>query len=79
MQNDELKAKKEYLARYQSVQKQIKGLIREIEQWQTMAENASAATVQAPQTVSAIPTLLASIFPLLPFLMLIVSIVGGVM
>lgn len=43
MQNDELKAKKEYLAQYQSTQKQIKGLIREIEQWQTMAENASAA------------------------------------
>ena len=43
MQNDELKAKKEYLARYQSAQKQIKGLIREIEQWQTMAENASAS------------------------------------
>lgn len=44
-----------------------------------LAENASAATVQAPQTVSAVPTLLASIFPILPFLMLIVSIVGGVM
>lgn len=43
MQNDELKAKKEYLAQYQSTQKQIKGLIREIEQWQTIAENASAA------------------------------------
>ena len=43
MQNDELKAKKEYLAQYQSTQKLIKGLIREMEQWQTMAENASAA------------------------------------
>lgn len=43
MKNDELKAKKEYLARYQSTPKQIKGLIREIEQWQTIAENASAA------------------------------------
>lgn len=43
MQNDELKAKKEYLAQYQSTQKQIKGLIREMEQWQTIAENASTA------------------------------------
>lgn len=44
-----------------------------------LAENASAATAQVPQTVSAVPTLLASIFPILPFLMLIIFIAGGVM
>ena len=40
---DDLKSKKDYLNQYQSTQKQIKGLIREIEQWQRIAENASAA------------------------------------
>lgn len=43
MKNQELEVKKDYLNRYQSTQKQIKALIKEIEQWQTIAENASAS------------------------------------
>lgn len=43
-----------------------------------LAENTSAATVQVPQTVSAVPALFASIFPMLPFLMLIIFIAGGI-
>ena len=40
---DDLKSKKDYLNQYQSTQKNIKALIREMENWQRIAENASAA------------------------------------
>lgn len=40
---DDLKSKKEYLNQYQSTQKNINALIREMEKWQRIAENASAA------------------------------------
>jgi DNA-directed RNA polymerase specialized sigma24 family protein len=40
---DDLKSKKDYLNQYQSTQKNINALIREMEKWQRIAENASAA------------------------------------
>jgi hypothetical protein len=40
---DDLKSKKDYLSQYQATQKNIKALIREMENWQRIAENASAA------------------------------------